>query len=221
MLESPKNPLLGQKKFEPGFDSTKLKIPFSIQGKVPSRRELKKLMRGETAKQAIGEIYPGCAIFGFTKGQFSLVDLISAILDQTGPASLFVSTWTAAGADLSEAFDLVQSGKITDIAFLVDLSFQRRKPAFAAKIRELFGETSVRVTKNHAKFCLIMNDKWRLVLNTSMNLNFNPRFEDFYLQDDPALADFLYGIMKEIFKKSKKSSLFDKPSENIKKFGEL
>ena len=29
-----------------------------------------------TAAEALGEIYPGCAIFGITKGQFSLIDYL-------------------------------------------------------------------------------------------------------------------------------------------------
>ena len=110
-----------------------------------------------------------------------------------------MSTWTAAGADLTDAFKLLETGKLKSCRFLVDQTFQQRKPAFAAKIRELFGIESVRVTRNHAKFSLIKNDKWNLVLKTSMNLNFNPRLEDFDLQDSKELSDFLQGLMDEIY----------------------
>ena len=178
-------------------------------------------MRQETAAEVIGELYPGCAIFGITKGQFSLIELIGAILDQTGPADIFISTWTAAGADLSDAHELLKSGKLLSIRFLVDHTFQRRKPAFAAKIRDLFGIESIRVTRNHAKFCLIRNGEWDIVLKTSMNLNSNPRLEDFDIQDDVGLANFLQSLMDEIFGRLKPKYLFDACKDNENRFRKI
>jgi hypothetical protein len=207
---------------EPGaglaFDCAKLKAPHSIKGKVNTSREIKKLMRQETAREAVGDLYPQCSIFGITKGQFSLIELIETLLDQTGPADVFLSTWTAAGSDLTDAFKLIDSGKMRSFRILVDHTFQRRKPAFAAKVRELFGIEAVRVTRNHAKFCLIRNDTWDLVIKTSMNLNFNPRLEDFDIADDPRTADFLQGLMNEIFTRLKPRYLFDRFKENEERF---
>lgn len=40
-------------------------------------RVAKNAMRGESASKTIGEIYSGCDIFGTTKGQFSLIDIIN------------------------------------------------------------------------------------------------------------------------------------------------
>ena len=220
MLKPQKNPILEAMQ-DPTFDQTKLNSPFAVRGKVPEAREIKKAMRVKTAAEAIGDLYPGCAIFGITKGQFSLIELIGAVLGQTGPADLFLSTWTAAGSDLSDAFSLVESGMIRSMRFLVDHTFQRRKPAFASKIRELFGAEAVRVTRNHAKFCLIRNEQWDIVLKTSMNLNTNPRLEDFDIQDDPLLADFLQGLMDEIFKRIKPKALFDPIADNERRFLKL
>lgn len=223
-LAPSQNPLFGaapEVKNSLVFNCEDLKSPYTVRSKAPDARQIRKLMRAETAREALGKIYPGCAIFGITKGQFSLIELISEILGQTGPAHVFVSTWTAAGADLNDAFELIESGKMLSARFLVDHTFQRRKPAFAARIRELFGADAVRVTRNHAKFCLIRNEKWHLVLKTSMNLNFNPRLEDFDLQDDPVLADFLEGIMTEIFGRFKKTDIDDPTPLNERRFEKL
>jgi len=217
-----KNPLLVERKMQQlTFDQAKLKSPFSVRGHVPDAREIKKLMRMETASEAAGQLYPGCAIFGITKGQFSLIELITVILDQTGPADLFISTWTASGADISDAHDLVESKKIKSIKFMVDMTFQRRQPGFAAKIRELFGYDAIRVTKNHAKFVLIQNEAWNLVIKTSMNLNSNPRLEDFDIQDDPQLAGFLSDLAAEIWKKTSARSLDAGLKHNRKAFKKL
>lgn len=224
MLTPKRNPLLTMPTADSGekdIDPAKLATPYSIAGKVPTAREIKKLYRVKTATEAIGTLFPGCAIFGITKGQFSLIELIAAVLAQTGPADLFISTWTAAGSDLTDANALLESGLIRRLRFLVDHTFQRRKPAFAAKIRELFGPESVRVTRNHAKFILVENDQWNIVVKTSMNLNFNPRLEDFDIQDDPRLAGFLRGLMDEIFKKRKASDMMDASCLNENRFKKL
>ncbi|GAF71785.1 unnamed protein product [marine sediment metagenome] len=201
------------------FDAQKLEIPYSHKGRVPDKRELKKALRCKTAAEAIGQLYSGCAIFGITKGQFSLVELISAISDQTGPVTAFISTWTASGNDMQDFFGYLESGKIKSVRFLVDFTFQRRHPGAAARMRELFGIESVRVTKNHAKFCLFRNDIWNIVLTSSMNMNFNPRLEHFDIQDDVGMADYLQTLMDEIFVRLKPKNMFLGIMDNTRRFG--
>lgn len=196
-----KNPLLFQDRESaaPSFDASSLQIPFAHRGHVPTKREFRKAFRGESARSALGELYSGCSIFGLTKGQFSLIELIAAIVEQTGPVSAFFSTWTAANADVSDVFALAESGVLRECRFMVDYTFQRRQPELAFRLRELFGADSVRVTSNHAKFVLLMNDEWSIVVKTSMNLNMNPRIEDFDVADDPALSGYLMDLLKELW----------------------
>ena len=223
-LKPAQNPLFDLRPADAGdmvIDAKKLKSPYTVKGKTASAMEIRKLLRKQTAAQAIGQLYPQCSIFGITKGQFSLVELIAVILQQTGPADVFLSTWTAAGGDLTEAHGFIESGAMRSFRCLVDNTFQRRKPAFAARIRELFGIEAIRVTRNHAKFCLIRNEKWSIVINTSMNLNSNPRLEDFLIQDNAALADFLQNIMDAIFKRIKPRHLYDSCKDNEERFKKL
>jgi hypothetical protein len=49
-----------------------------------------------------------------------------------------------------------------------------------------------------------------------MNLNMNPRCEDFQIAHDPPLSDFLNAILDEIFGKQKKELADDKPYDIIK-----
>lgn len=200
-VQKPENPLLFKdgESAAPSFDASILQIPFAHRGRVPTKREFRKAFRGESARSALGELYSGCSIFGLTKGQFSLIDLVTAITEQTGPVSAFFSTWTAANADVSDVFAMVESGVLLDCRFMVDYTFQRRQPELAHRLRELFGGDSVRVTSNHAKFVLLMNDEWSVVVKTSMNLNMNPRIEDFDVADDPALAGYLLDLLNEVW----------------------
>ena len=85
------------------------------------------------------------------------------------------------------------------VRFLLDISFQRRQPALIQHIRQTFGDDSIRVTKNHAKFLLFGNDDYKISVRTSMNLNFNPRLEDVEIKDDAELYDFIDSILTDIF----------------------
>jgi hypothetical protein len=165
-----------------------------------TKAELVRLMRKQTAAEFVGELVPNVHRFGLSKGQFSLIDLIDVITQQTGPVELSLSTWTAARADLARLEGLLAT-RFTSVRFLLDFSFQRRQPALIAQIRKLFGDGSIVVTRNHAKFLLVKRDNWRIVVRTSMNLNFNPRLEDVEIKDDPALYDFLDAILCDLFKR--------------------
>jgi hypothetical protein len=170
------------------------------------KRDIRDLRRKESAAEAVAGLdLDGREIFGLTKGQFSLTDMIDAILEITGPAELHVSTWTAANTDVSKMLDMIGSGRLTAARWLVDVTFVRRAPQLAARIREAFGADAIRVTRTHAKFTVIRNDRWEVVCRTSMNLNHNPRLEDFTVAHDPELAAFLLEAMDDIWKTQKRT----------------
>ena len=130
---------------------------------------------------------------------YSLIDLLEHILTFTGPADLVISTWTAAGADIDYALRLRDDGRVRSILWLVDSSFPVRQPGYCKAMRDRFGDAAIRVTKNHAKFVLIGNDEWHVVLRTSMNLNENKRLESWEVSDDEGLHSYLTAVVAELF----------------------
>ncbi len=173
-------------------------------------RVLRQALTATSAAEAIGPIEPGSEIYGLTKGQFSLIDLIEHVLSYTGPCRAVISTWTAAGADISFAYRLMSGGKLTALRFLVDFSFPSRQPAYCAALRETFGDGCIRISKNHAKFVLLQNEKWNVVIRTSMNLNENRRLENFEISDDRNLAAFLESVIDEMFEGQPAEGQFEK-----------
>lgn len=151
-----------------------------------------------TALDAIGRLEPGDRLVGMTKGQFSLLDLIRAVLRSTGPAHLTVSTWTTGIRDAENARLLVSRGDLLSLRLLTDRSFPSRQPKYCAAIIRTFGADSIWCTRTHAKFALIRNDQWNVVIRSSMNLNRNPRFEQFDLDDDAEMADWFEAHVSEI-----------------------
>ncbi len=163
------------------------------------KRVVRRTINAATAAEAVGPIFRGMEVYGLSKGQFSLVELIEHVLAATGPAHLTVSTWTAAGADLAHAQSFLSNGGILSTRWLVDFSFPSRQPGYCAQLRERFGDAAIRCTANHAKFVLVRNETWNMVIRTSMNLNWNRRLESYELSEDADLADWLQTIVDATF----------------------
>jgi len=151
------------------------------------------------AREAIGDLTPGCEIYVLTYGQFSLIDAVMTLLDQTGPAYVDLATWTAASADLRLMAQLLGGAVIKRMRYVVDGSFLTRQPEYCDTMRSLFGDDCIRTTKMHGKFATIRNADWSLAIRTSMNLNTNPRLENIEVSDDPDLCAFLTTVVDEIY----------------------
>lgn len=150
------------------------------------------------AEEVAARIRAGCRVFGFTKGQFSLLDLVKAVGLKTGPVHLTISTWTAGSRDTENVGMLRDQGLFLSLRLLVDRSFATRQAQYCETVRRVFGDEAIRCTRTHAKFALLRNDTWNVVIRSSMNLNRNPRFEQFDIDDDPVLADFLQAHCDEM-----------------------
>jgi hypothetical protein len=129
---------------------------------IRKKREFRMAMQLENAAAAIGEIAPGCEIFGLTKGDFSLISVLEHLLGQTGPADVMISTWTAAAVDIQAATRFLEDKRIRSIQFLVDQSFRTRQPEYCARLVEAFGPGAIRFSRCHCKFVTIVNDRWAL-----------------------------------------------------------
>jgi len=153
-----------------------------------------------SAKEAIGTIEHGTDTFILTYGQFSLIDALVAILDQTGPADVAISTWTAAGAHLQRSAALVEASSVRSFRMIVDRSFESRQPGYCAHMRRLFGDECIRAIRTHAKFMVVRSDTHAVVVRTSMNLNENPRLENIEVSEGEEFARFFEAVVDEVFR---------------------
>lgn len=171
-----------------------------IKRRIPANRLIEDQRRAASAAEAIAALErDGTELVGLTRGQFSLTDLLVAVLAKTGPAALSISTWTAASTSVQSMLELLQTGQITRCRWLVDTTFVRRVPALVAEIRRAFGDDAIRVTRTHAKFCTVTNDKWKVAIRSSMNLNQNPRLESYEIGHDPQLCTWLEQVLADVW----------------------
>lgn len=164
----------------------------------PKRKTRTRLSKVANAADTIAGFDHGMDIVGLTFGQFSLIDLIEATLDITGPADITISTWSAGFYDVEAAERFRDNGKLLSIRFVMDSSAKRGQ-ATVGDVAQIFGADSVRATRSHTKFVLIKNQDWDVLITSSMNLNLNPRLEQFEMTDDPERAAMFHTFVDGLF----------------------
>jgi hypothetical protein len=151
------------------------------------------------ADQVSEMIEPNCRIMGLTQGQFSLIDLIHSILKKIGPSDIICTTWSAGIKDAHQVKWMVDTDLINSFKIITDHSYATRQKIYAASLADLFGAENIRTSEIHAKFTLIQNEKYNIVIRTSMNLNANKTCENFEIDDDKAVYDFYNNFINNTF----------------------
>lgn len=162
-------------------------------------RDFRHGTRGESAARCIGAITPGCDIFGLTKGDFSMIDILRHVAREIGPCRVDVGTWTAAAAEIKQAFDMLNDGNILAMRFLADRSFPARQPKYFHALRQKFGDDCIRLARFHAKFILLENDTFSVAVRTSMNLNLNERIEFYEISEGSPISGYLRQVTDHHF----------------------
>lgn len=158
-------------------------------------RDFRHGTRGESTARCIGDISKGCDIFGLTKGDFSMIDILRHIARQIGPCRIDIGTWTAAAVDIKQAENMLNDKNILGMRWLVDRRFPARQGKYFCSLLDKFGKDSVRLARFHAKFILLENDEYTVAVRTSMNLNENKRIEFYEISEGSPISDYLREIV--------------------------
>lgn len=162
-------------------------------------RILRHVKQGELARRALGVLAPGTEIFGLTSGRFSLVNLIEEVASQIGRAECLIATWTIGSFEIERIKGMVERKFLEKPQFLMDDSFPNRQPEYCRDLLESFGEESVLSARSHAKFVVLRNKDWGIVIRTSMNMSENRLIEFWELSDDKRLASFLMDTFEKLY----------------------
>lgn len=175
----------------------------------------------ETPSEYAQAAAEGREVFGFTGGQFSLIDIIQACLDVVEDPALTISTWTAAKSDMGHVYRFLETGAVNHTRWIVDRSFQNRQPELCDALRQAFGDSAVRVLRVHCKFALIGNKDSGLVLQTSANLNKNMRIENVSVTPCPVFYAAYQQLVTDVFSVQPPGSAFDDPAESTRTYKQL
>ena len=151
-----------------------------------------------SAAECIGPVEPGMALFAVTRGQFSMLDAVRHVIDQVGACEVSVWTWAIADYEVEVFTAFLRDGRITGGTLVIDRSAEHRNAALIQEWRDRFGADRVRVCNTHAKIARVWTGERKVLLRGSMNLNFNPRFEQLDVTADGPDFDLVAEIEAEL-----------------------
>lgn len=148
--------------------------------------------------QGLGAIKPGTSKHFYSDGAFNLVQLVTYILKQTGPAHVFLTTYSIAEDSINVLKRKVEQGEILSARFIVD----NRVRSMSAKNFDLLAGSFAgcyRCRALHAKVALVYNEDWHITLIGSQNATRNPKLERGIIHTDVNIFNFDKKILEHEF----------------------
>jgi hypothetical protein len=108
-------------------------------------------------------------------GDWSTHDLLFFLLEQTGPARVYFTTWAISEYAIRQLYNLIGQGMILELKGIFDYRNGIRKPAELQFLEKI--STEIKPAKCHAKVTVLENENWGISIVGSANFTRNPRIE--------------------------------------------
>lgn len=136
-----------------------------------------------------------------TDGGFSSISFIKFIADRCHINKLYASSFRIGKKELLLISSLYNAGRIDDCFFAVGTlmasgSKSDRKYGYYNCFKDLCDRNGwdYAMVNNHSKILLFDTDEGKFVIETSSNLNENPKIEQFSFERDEELYEFYRGV---------------------------
>jgi hypothetical protein len=146
----------------------------------------------------LGQIEIGKNKHFYSKGAFNLIQLVLYLLKQTGPAHVFISSYSISEESLATLFRYKERGDILSIKFLVDNRVRTISPKPFDYLMTAFPDC-YRCCALHAKVALIWNDEYSLSVVGSQNATHNPKLERGIIHTEATVFQFDYKVLTDEF----------------------
>ncbi len=136
----------------------------------------------------------------FTFGDVDFMTFVKFILRQQYVPYIAVSSWVISGEDILDLQEWQRRGLIGRIDLFLGEIFERSYPDAYEVARKLIAQCGGRlcIIRNHSKLVAIQGERFNALIESSANMNTNPRSENAVITVDRSLVeeciDFLAGI---------------------------
>ena len=123
----------------------------------------------EKLHQVFGQVIDGQSLHYASLGDWSTHDLLFFLLEQTGPARVYFTTWAISEYAIRQLYQFIEHGLILELKGIFDYRNGIRKPAELQFLQKI--TTDIKAAKCHAKVTVIENDNWGIsVVGSAMPL---------------------------------------------------
>lgn len=135
---------------------------------------------------------PGEVWHCISQGDVDSLTYLRVIVKQQRVRYLLLSTWCMANTDIEEIGSWVDAGYIDRVDFYVGEIFTSRYASEFVTLKALCDRTGGRVAlfRNHSKIMAGFGEKFDFVIESSANVNTNPRCEQATVSIDTEVARF-------------------------------
>lgn len=136
----------------------------------------------------------------FSFGDVDSLSYLKFVLKQQKIKYLGLSTWCMAGEDVRDLESWHDRGFIETIDLFVGEIFEGSCPEAATLAKQLCKKCGGRfvVFRNHSKIMMIKGERFDCLVESSANVNTNPRSENTVLTVESELVDAYVNLFKEI-----------------------
>lgn len=147
---------------------------------------------------AMGMLVPGRDKHFYSSGAFNLIQLIFYILKQTGPAHLFLTTYSISMDSINALHRKVETGELLSVRFLIDNRVRSISPKPFDYLVTTFPDC-YRCLALHAKVALLYNKDWNITVVGSQNATHNPKLERGIIHTGRDIFDFDFKMLNDEF----------------------
>jgi hypothetical protein len=138
-------------------------------------------------QDVISELVPGRNIHFACMVEWSMHELLDYILQQTGPADIYIATWSIGEDGARYLVDLIDRKLIRVLQGIFDFRSSNRHPeAFHLAKQHV---STLRLFPCHAKVTVIINDRWQIAVNGSANYTNKKRIESGVISVNNGVAE--------------------------------
>ena len=184
------------------FDSIKEKIRKSKivdvkSGTTAIKRRNRHLTRRAKSEEVLRSVLPdyvdtGDSYHVISSGDVDSMSFMTFYMVNYTFDDVLISTWVIADSDIDNLIDLMKNGRIKKLKLCLGEIYPGTYPdeySRLLKMRDEFNFQMV-VARNHSKIMLMKNSDMDLVIESSANVNTNPRMEQTAIHNDKGLYDF-------------------------------
>ena len=145
--------------------------------------------------------------------------LLGWILEQTGPADVYVSTFSTSDAFLRGFYNLKKKDLVLKSVLLADLKASKKTYRLYKEMQQNFD--AVYLSQNHSKVVLVQNDRWTVTVISSQNQTYGDRAEcTMVTTSQQAFLDLYTGLDRIIKKSIDLNGLFERVASKDRRRGE-
>ena len=184
------------------FDSIKEKIRKSKivdvkSGTTAIKRRNRHLTRRAKSEEVLRSVLPdyvdtGDSYHVISSGDVDSMSFMTFYMVNYTFDDVLISTWVIADSDIDNLIDLMKNGRIKKLKLCLGEIYPGTYPAEYSRLLKMRDEFNFQmvVARNHSKIMLMKNSDMDLVIESSANVNTNPRMEQTAIHNDKGLYDF-------------------------------